>query len=134
VRAFPNKGSGSPEAMPLLTTRFRVGDVEVNPDSGSVSGPRGDAQLDPKVMAVLACLAEARGELVPRYQIMETVWAGAVVTDFALSRCVYQLRKVLKDISAATTPAIETLPKRGYRLAGRRRACVACTGRLSCWH
>ncbi len=116
MRAFPNKGSGSPGTSPL-PPRFRVGDVEVTPDSGSVSGPRGDAQLDPKVMAVLACLAQARGELVPRDQIMENVWAGVVVTDFALSRCVYQLRKVLIEVSAAATPPIETLPKRGYRLA-----------------
>jgi len=93
-----------------------IGDVEVVPETGALSGPRGHAKLDPKVMDVLACLAAARGELVSRDHIMECVWPGVVVTDFALSRCVYQLRKRLSDVSAAATSPVETLPKRGYRL------------------
>jgi len=113
----PDKDDGpsSPESSP--PTIFRVGDVEVAPETGAVSGPKGGAALDPKVMDVLVCLVMARGQLVTRDQIMESVWPGVVVTDFALSRCIYQLRKTLIEVSAAVTSPVETLPKRGYRLA-----------------
>lgn len=87
------------------------------PETGAVSGPTGHATLDPKVMSVLACLAAARGRLVTRDRIMECVWPGVVVTDFALSRCIYQLRRTLGEVSAASSSPIETLPKRGFRLA-----------------
>ncbi len=106
---------GGPTSPPA--THFRVGDVEVAPETGAVSGPGGHATLDPKVMSVLACLAAARGRLVTRDRIMERAWPGVVVTDFALSRCIYQLRKTLGEVSAASSSPIETLPKRGYRLA-----------------
>jgi DNA-binding winged helix-turn-helix (wHTH) protein/tetratricopeptide (TPR) repeat protein len=115
VRTVPDKDAGPTSPSPSAT-RFRVGDVEVAPETGAISGPGGHAALDPKVMSVLACLAGAGGRLVTRDRLMESVWPGVVVTDFALSRCIYQLRKTLGEVSAASSSPIETLPKRGYRL------------------
>ena len=73
-------------------------------------------QLDPKVMEVLLRLTAAEGEIVPRETLMTDVWEGIVVTDFALSRCIYQLRKNLGRVAGTKDSPIETLPKRGYRL------------------
>jgi adenylate cyclase len=95
---------------------FRLGDVEVMPASGKVRGPEGVRKLDPKVMEVLSRLAAAGGEVVSRETLMADVWGDIVVTDFALSRCVYQLRKNLGGVSAKHESPVETLPKRGYRL------------------
>lgn len=111
----PDKDAGPSSPTPS-PTMFRVGDVDVAPETGAVSGPKGGATLDPKVMDVLVCLVMARGQLVTRDQIMESVWPGVVVTDFALSRCIYQLRRSLGRVSVADASPIETLPKRGYRL------------------
>jgi TolB-like protein/tetratricopeptide (TPR) repeat protein len=67
-------------------------------------------------MAVLLRLAGTGGEVVSREALMTDVWEGLVVTDFALSRCIYQLRKNLARIAETKDSPIETLPKRGYRL------------------
>ena len=99
------------------TSSFRLGSVEVVPESGLIRGPGGRRQLDPKVMDVLLRLVRARGEVVSRAELMATVWPATVVTDFALSRCIYQLRKNLRRVADSPDSPIETLPKRGYRLA-----------------
>ena len=99
------------------TKSFRLGSVEVFPESGMIRGPGGTRQLDPKVMEVLLQLVKAGGEVVSREALMATVWPGTVVTDFALSRCIYQLRKNLRRVADAPDSPIETLPKRGYRVA-----------------
>jgi DNA-binding winged helix-turn-helix (wHTH) protein/TolB-like protein/Tfp pilus assembly protein PilF len=96
--------------------KFLLGDVEVRPRSGTVSGPGGERKLDPKVMQVLVHLAAADNAIVSRDYLMDNVWGGVVVTDFALSRCIYQLRKNLSEAAGSDISPIETLPKRGYRL------------------
>jgi hypothetical protein len=72
-------------------------------------------------MEVLAVLARHTGRVVPREELLDTVWPGVVVTEHTLSRCIYQLRNELGKIGSAPGQAdynpIETLPKRGYRLA-----------------
>jgi len=95
---------------------FRLGEVDVFPDTGEVSGPGGKRQLDPKVMEVLQRLAVAEGEIVSKDTLMLDVWEGVLVTDFALSRCIYQLRKNLCRVGENEDSPIETLAKRGYRL------------------
>ena len=107
------RGPGSGRA------KFRLGDIEVRPRSGVISGPGGERKLDPKVMEVLLQLVDAGGRVVSRTDLMAQVWKGLVVTDFALSRCIYQLRKNLFEASGSDDPSIETLPKRGYRLLWR---------------
>jgi TolB-like protein/DNA-binding winged helix-turn-helix (wHTH) protein len=99
------------------TKVFRLGSVEVFPESGMIRGSGGTRQLDPKVMDVLLRLVRAGGEVVSREELMATVWPGTVVTDFALSRCIYQLRKNLRRVADSPDSPIDTLPKRGYRLA-----------------
>lgn len=97
-------------------SRFRLGPVDVDPDTGKIRGPVSEQSLDPRVMAVLLRLAQEPGQIVERDTLMKDVWGDVVVTDFALSRCIYQLRKKLSAAARMEEPAIETLPKRGYRL------------------
>jgi TolB-like protein len=67
-------------------------------------------------MDVLVTLAAAKGQIVSRQTLMDSVWKDVIVTDFALSRCIYLLRKSLGEVALADDSPIETLPKRGYRL------------------
>ena len=53
--------------------RFRLGPVEVDPDSGKLSGPGGEQKLDLKVMAVLLRLAKESGQVVHRDTLMQEV-------------------------------------------------------------
>ncbi len=67
-------------------------------------------------MDVLVCLAERAGEVVSRETLNQQVWGAIVVTDQAVTNCISELRHHLGDDRAAHR-VIETIPKRGYRLA-----------------
>ena len=105
--------------MPL-SQGFALGELRVNPPEGGVTGPGGTQQLDPKVMGVLVMLAEHAGHVVLREELLARLWPNAVVTDDALTRCLYELRRqlALAGGSEAHRAMVETLPKRGYRLNG----------------
>lgn len=114
--------NASPEVHPdgLLESGFRLEGLTVDPRAGDVSGPGGRETLDPKVMDVLVVLAQRAGQVVLREDLLKKVWPGAVVTDDALSRCVYELRRQLTQAGGDERykSILETLPKRGYRLNG----------------
>ena len=87
---------------------------------GTVTGPKGTVRLEPKVMEVLVVLARYSGHVVSRADLIEVVWPDVVVTEHTLSRCIYQLREALREVAVGRRDkefdAIETLPRRGYRL------------------
>ena len=101
----------------------------VDSREGTISGPGGQVRLEPKVMEVLLVLARYSGHVVSRAELLDTVWAGTVVTEDTLSRCIYQLREQLRTIAGSSGApdynAIETLPKRGYRLLATIEATPA---------
>jgi Tol biopolymer transport system component/DNA-binding winged helix-turn-helix (wHTH) protein len=101
-----------------VRSAFRLGEITIEPSTGELCGPAGHTRLDPKVMSVLWHLARRQGQVVLREELLRAVWPGAVVTDDALSRCIYQLRRHLKEAAGNDTykDLLETLPKRGYRL------------------
>jgi eukaryotic-like serine/threonine-protein kinase len=94
---------------------FRIGPWLVQPSLNLLSQDGTAVHLEPKVMEVLACLAQHAGESVSREELIQTVWSGAFVTDDVLKRCVSELRRVFHD-DAHEPHIIETIPKRGYRL------------------
>ena len=99
---------------------FRLEALCVDPASGSIDGPGGREQVDPKVMEVLLALARHPGELVTRAHLLDEVWHERVVGDETLTQCVYQLRGHLAAAGgdAQYRKLVETLPRRGYRLGG----------------
>jgi TolB-like protein/tetratricopeptide (TPR) repeat protein len=86
-------------------------------------------------MEVLLRLVAAEGKVVSRETLMVDVWEGIVVTDFALSRCIYQLRKNLSRAAGTKDSPVETLSKRGYRLIWpvSESAELAATGSSNHW-
>lgn len=94
---------------------FRVGDWLVRPDRLCMDLPGKSVHVTPKAMAVLQCLADARGRVVPRNDILDNIWPGAAVTDDVLTQCIVELRKAFDD-SAQDPRFIETIPKKGFRL------------------
>ena len=102
--------------MDLKSTRsFRMGNRTVFPLQGIVEGPAGTTHVQPKVMAVLLCLADRSGDVVTREEIVKTVWRDIVVSDESLTRCISELRHALGDSSQNPT-FLQTIPKVGYRL------------------
>jgi TolB-like protein len=92
-----------------------IGDWLVEPKLARVSRAGEVQRVTPRAMAVLLCLAEARGTVVSRNDILDAVWTGMAVTPDALSQCLVELRRVFGD-NPKHAGIIETIPKMGVRL------------------
>jgi TolB-like protein/DNA-binding winged helix-turn-helix (wHTH) protein len=94
---------------------FRIADWRVEPGLNIVSHNGTLTRLEPKVMAVLVCLAQHAGKPVTKDELLKTVWPDAFVTEDVLKRAVFELRRVFED-DARESHVIQTIPKSGYRL------------------
>lgn len=68
-------------------------------------------RLRKQSLDVLATLVEADGEVVEKSILVEATWGNIATTDDSLVQCIADIRRVLGHA------AIETFPKRGYRLS-----------------
>jgi TolB-like protein/DNA-binding winged helix-turn-helix (wHTH) protein/tetratricopeptide (TPR) repeat protein len=66
-------------------------------------------------MDLLVYLARRYPQVVPKTDIFRDVWAGTVVSDDALTRCVGELRRTFGE-TGQQQGVLETVPKRGYRI------------------
>jgi DNA-binding winged helix-turn-helix (wHTH) protein/TolB-like protein len=102
-----------------IDSGFVLADWEVRPRLGTLlrrGGLRSDpVRIEPRVMAVLACLARHFGDVVTRDELCAEVWGGRIVSDEALSRCISLLRHVLDDDSREPR-FIRTIARIGYTL------------------
>jgi TolB-like protein/DNA-binding winged helix-turn-helix (wHTH) protein/Tfp pilus assembly protein PilF len=96
---------------------FRLGVWVVSPRLNCLSQDGRAIRVEPKVMQVLVCLAEAR-DVVSKERLMSRVWTGTFVTDDVLTRSISELRKVFED-DPKKPQYIQTIPKSGYRLLQR---------------
>ena len=94
-------------------TRFRLGPLVIDLDGGTVAGEDGSSGLTPRAEALLLLLSRRANTLIPREAILESVWAGRVVEDAAITHCVWQIRRAL---GPAGKGILQTESKRGYRL------------------
>jgi len=99
----------------LVEASFRVGPWLVLPSLNTISRNGTTVQLEPKVMSVLVCLAEHRGEPVSKEQLLQAVWPDTFVGEGVLTRSIFELRRVFED-EAKEPHVIQTIAKRGYRL------------------
>jgi TolB-like protein len=72
-----------------------------------------DIDLQPKSFAVLCCLVENAGRLVPKQEFHDAVWPNVVVSDDSLVQCIGELRRRLGDHDRRL---IKTVSRRGYLL------------------
>ena len=104
---------------------FALGGVEVRPAKLEVVARERREVLEPRIMQVLVALARQRGEVVSREDLIGSCWAGRIVGDDAINRCIFRLRRLAGQIGGFE---VETVPRVGYRLTetgpdarGRRR-------------
>lgn len=107
-------GDGNGIDVPMASEIW-LGEVLIRPEENSLQVDGEDIHLEPKVMAVLEALMARPGEVVSRQALMETVWAGRVVGEEVLTRCISELRAALGD-KAGDPKFVQTVPKKGYRL------------------
>jgi adenylate cyclase len=98
-----------------MTREFQIGEWLVEPDLNRVSRAGKRIPVEPKVIEVLAYLADHPGEVLPKEQIIQAVWPDTYVSDEVLRYAISELRKALKD-DVKDPQFIETVARRGYRL------------------
>jgi DNA-binding winged helix-turn-helix (wHTH) protein/tetratricopeptide (TPR) repeat protein len=79
-----------------------------------VDGPSGSVTIEPRVMQVLLALADARGAVLSRDDLMRLCWRGMVVGEDAVNRTIAEIRRLSRATGAGFT--VETIPRIGYRL------------------
>jgi len=104
-----------PQPIDDATDCLCLGDWVARRSTGELRGPEGVERLEPRVMDLLFMLGERPGEVFAKEEILARLWPEVVVTEDALARAVFKLRKALGD-DAKAPRYLETLPKRGYRL------------------
>jgi DNA-binding winged helix-turn-helix (wHTH) protein len=94
--------------------RLRFGAYWLDPANEQAGRGTQRVRLTPKAFAVLRYLVERPGQLVTKDELFAAVWAGTVVSDAALTKCVRELRQALHD-DAKAPQYIETAHRRGVR-------------------
>jgi DNA-binding winged helix-turn-helix (wHTH) protein/TolB-like protein len=116
-------------AASWIDTGFVLANWEVRPRHGTLQRrdqPSSEPlKVEPRVMAVLTCLARHVGEVVTRDEFSEEVWGGRVVSDEALSRCISVLRQVFADDSREPR-FIRTIARIGYTLVPTPTPLTPC--------
>ena len=95
---------------------FHVGGWLVQPSLNVIVQAGTVRHLEPQVMDLLAFLASTGGDVVSKSDIIDAVWQGRFIAEATLTRAMADLRRALGD-DHRLQQYIETIPKRGYRLA-----------------
>ena len=108
AKSIPGRGS---------ERSFQFGDWRVEPARGLLRDPAGrEARIEPQLMDLLVLFATSDGRVLGKDEIIAQVWSGRAVGDDTLAGAISRLRSALGD---GARGFIETVPKRGYRLAVR---------------
>lgn len=92
---------------------FGLGAAEIRPATREVIVEGRREMLEPRVMQVLVALARRRGEVVSRDDLIMSCWAGRVVGDDAINRCIARVRRLSETHGGFS---LETIARVGYRL------------------
>ena len=83
-------------------------------EAGRLWAAEQEVRLTPKAAAVMTMLVAHGGEPVSKKDLFAAVWRDTAVSDDALTTCIVELRRALKD-DARQPRFIETRHRRGYR-------------------
>ena len=83
--------------------------------------------LPPKAFDLLVLLARNTDRVMAKSELIETLWPNTFVGEANLTQHVYTLRKALGD-QPNGQPYIDTVPRRGYRLAAEVRDASSGSG------
>src|SRR3954454_17383309 len=93
---------------------IRFGRFILDPADERLIAPEGPVHIGNKAYRVLSELIAARGQLLTKDTLFETVWDGTIVSESALTSVIKELRRALGDESKAPR-FIASAYGRGYR-------------------
>ena len=97
-----------------LQKPIRFGRFLLDPADERLVAPEGPVHIGNKAYRVLSELIAARGQLLTKDTLFETVWDGTIVSESALTSVIKELRRALGDESKAPR-FIASAYGRGYR-------------------
>lgn len=100
-------------------TIFAFGDFRLDPASLSLWRNGELVGTPPKAVETLVQLVSARGEIVSRETLLNTVWKDTFVEEGNINYTISLLRKTLED-----RDVIQTVPRRGYRFTSEVREVI----------
>ncbi|HEX6535161.1 MAG TPA: response regulator transcription factor [Gemmatimonadaceae bacterium] len=122
VEALLRRASGAPPATPAPRTappRERVGEIEIDPGSRSVTRRGERVDLTPMEFDLLTALLRRHGDVATRHELLREVWGyHSAVVSRTVDTHVAELRRKLED-NPAHPRYILTVRKAGYRLNGK---------------
>ncbi|MBU1308846.1 MAG: winged helix-turn-helix domain-containing protein [Gammaproteobacteria bacterium] len=95
--------------------KFQLGPWTFIPADFSIYDGDKRTELEPLLCKLLLCFATHPGTIVPRQQLVETIWQQSFVDDNAINRAISELRKALQHDSLSESP-IKTHHRKGYSL------------------
>lgn len=95
--------------------RFSFGRFELDQQARTLQLDGAERPLQPLVFDLLVYLVQHRERVVPKDELLEQLWDGAIVTDGSLQRAISLLRGVLRD--GGMEQAVQTFARRGYRFS-----------------
>ena len=96
---------------------FRFGEFELDLDRYELRRAGDVVKAEPRVLEVLNYLIERRDRVVPKEELLDTLWADVHVSDSALTTAIRDARRALAD--SPTDPRwIRTIYGRGFRFVG----------------
>ncbi|HWH84945.1 MAG TPA: winged helix-turn-helix domain-containing protein [Burkholderiaceae bacterium] len=117
-------------------TTYRFGPCELDEARRSLRAHGREIRLQPRVFDLLCYLVRHRDRVVPKDELLEALWPGAIVVDNALQRVVSLARGALAELGLGE--AVRTYSRHGYRFclddaaeAAPGDAAVAATDRVA---
>lgn len=98
----------------------RIGDLVIDTMQRSVTTPKGLKFLSPTEIRLVVELAKAQGNVVQRETLKNRCWPSTEVSDNALNRKLYEIRRRLRSLSENVN--IRTVYGVGFVLEERRSA------------
>lgn len=112
------------ETMPADQV-FEFGPFRLDERKGILAEGSEQRFLRPKAHSLLAHLARNMGRVVPKSELMDTVWPDVYVTEDSLTQSISEIRKALGN---GGQDLIRTVSRRGYMLNGKPDAIPETTG------
>ncbi len=106
---------------------YRFESFELDTDRYELRRDGKPIAVEPQVFSVLTMLVENRHRMVPREEIIETVWSGRAVSDSVLSSRIKSARQALDDDGNAQR-LIKTVHGQGFRFVGDVESWPRCAG------
>ena len=114
--------------MNRTTDAIQIGEWSFSANTGELRRDGDRRALEDRAARVLALLASQRGEIVSHEDLIAKVWNGRSVSANSVAIVIGDLRRALGD-DAKAPRFIETISKRGYRLAAAEAQTAAPTWR-----